>query len=315
MPHFIQQVAFPPLYMEDLLKDPVFYWLVWGIFTVSGVIIGWSLRAAYPEQELKRYLDRTEQERNTLARLYTHIKHQHDLREADFKRASLEASSLRNRLETLELEKQEKELADQNAHLRANQAEEYASQLLQKTGVLELQARHLQEKNNQLNLEISRQKQELEAWNRIYRDFQQMQGRLIEFERKGMQLESERNTLRQQLEAAQIQIENLQLSLVQQRHEAEQTVQPEKGTSAKGDRAGGPAAPELTDDLKIINGITPFAEQQLFALGILTYEQISRWDDEAIIAFARALQISPGKIYQEDWVGQARHLLRGSRIG
>jgi predicted flap endonuclease-1-like 5' DNA nuclease len=37
------------------------------------------------------------------------------------------------------------------------------------------------------------------------------------------------------------------------------------------------------------------------ALGIFTFEQISQWDDDAVISFARALGMSPGKLFQEDW--------------
>ena len=44
------------------------------------------------------------------------------------------------------------------------------------------------------------------------------------------------------------------------------------------------------------------------SLGIHTFAQVSSWDDDAVIAFARALGISPGKVFQEDWVGQARFL-------
>jgi hypothetical protein len=91
--------------MGDLLQDPVFYWLMWAVFTVAGTIIGWSLRANTSEKEVRNVLSRIEQEKNTLARLYTHIKHQHDLREADFRRASLELSNLHARVQWLEKER------------------------------------------------------------------------------------------------------------------------------------------------------------------------------------------------------------------
>ncbi|MCY7328441.1 MAG: hypothetical protein LH618_07835, partial [Saprospiraceae bacterium] len=89
--------------LSELLHDPIFYGLVWAILAVFGVVIGWTLRANFPEKEIRQNLARTEQERNTLARLYTHLKHQHDLREADFRRTSLEAASLRDRLRAIEM--------------------------------------------------------------------------------------------------------------------------------------------------------------------------------------------------------------------
>ncbi len=81
--------------LSEFLRDPMFYGLIWAILTVAGVVLGWTLRANFPEKDVRQNLVRTEQERNTLARLYTHLKHQHDLREADFRRTSLEATSLR----------------------------------------------------------------------------------------------------------------------------------------------------------------------------------------------------------------------------
>ena len=61
--------------MSFFLEDPVLFWLVWGIFTLAGTIIGWSLRANTSEKEVRGALGRIEQEKNTLARLYTQIKH------------------------------------------------------------------------------------------------------------------------------------------------------------------------------------------------------------------------------------------------
>ncbi|MEL6922893.1 MAG: helix-hairpin-helix domain-containing protein [Bacteroidota bacterium] len=68
------------------------------------------------------------------------------------------------------------------------------------------------------------------------------------------------------------------------------------------------------DDLKKINGIGPFIEQKLNSLGIYTYEQVSRLDDELIDTLTTAIQFFPGRIKRDDWVGQATALL-GSSAG
>ena len=88
--------------MSELMQDPIFFWLMWAMFTVAGTIIGWSLRANTAEKDVRNVLSRIEQEKNTLARLYTHVKHQHDLREADFRRVSLELSNLQAQIHWLE---------------------------------------------------------------------------------------------------------------------------------------------------------------------------------------------------------------------
>ena len=46
----------------------------------------------------------------------------------------------------------------------------------------------------------------------------------------------------------------------------------------------------------------------------LPASEISHWDDDAIISAAKRLGISPGKIYQDDWVGQARQLAGEERV-
>ncbi|MEI6412314.1 MAG: hypothetical protein WCR52_23185, partial [Bacteroidota bacterium] len=284
--------------MDQFMQDPVFYWLVWGIFTVAGILIGWSLRAAIPERAVRNALERIEQEKNTLARLYTHLKHQHDLREADFKRVSLELGTMRQQVQQFENDQARRLVQDQSFAGRAERAEANAAQYAQKVAALDLLNQNLRTRNTELTDQLNQLQQELDAWQVIYADFQRIQQKMAALEQTATGLESERSKLLRELEAARIEIENLQLEQVQQKAQ-----QPKKQTSAQADRKGRRAAPEHTDDLKIINGITPFAEQQLYALSIYTFDQISRWDDTAIVAFAKALGISPGKIYQEDWVG------------
>ena len=296
--------------LNEMMQDPAFYGLVWAIFTVIGVIVGWTLRATYPEQEVRNSLSRVEQEKNTLARLYTSIKHQHDLREADFRKASMELGTLRDQLVALEADRSRRVQLEQSYAPRLEKAEANAAQYAQKVAALEVLAGSLRTRNDEMSAELKRMQQELDAWQVLYHDFQAMQRKLAAFEQNASWLEGEREQLRRQLETARIEIENLQMQLLQRRADA--PVSGSNKSAAQGDRQGGPAAPESTDDLKIINGINPFAEQQLIALGIHTFAQISRWDDSAILAFAKALNISPGKIYKDDWVGQARHLV-GSR--
>ena len=284
----------------ELILDPVFRLIVFAIFVVVGTIVGWTLRANYPERALQRALERTEQEKSTLARLYAHLRNQHDLREADFKKSYLELGTLRDTVAQLQAE-QVRQLPDHDEHrARAQQAEANAARFAQRMGELDGQNRQLLARNQQLDQELARLQDEVNAWQVLYNDFKAMQQRLLAFEQNAAALEAERNHLRTQLTAAQNELERFQTELLEQANR--QTAQ----RSKKGSLA------RQTDDLKSIRGITPLAEQQLFALGVHTLEQISRWDDDTVIATARKLGLSPGKIFQEDWVGQAAHLM-GSR--
>ena len=68
------------------------------------------------------------------------------------------------------------------------------------------------------------------------------------------------------------------------------------------------ATAEEKDDLKKINGIGPFIEDKLNEIGIYTYEQISQFDEELIDLVTDAIQFFPGRIFRDDWVGQATAL-------
>ena len=284
--------------MNFFLEDPVLFWLVWGIFTLAGTIIGWSLRANTSEKEVRGALVRVEQEKNTLARLYTQIKYQHGLREADFRRASLDVEKLREIIQLIEQE-QITLLPDVpfNAARIAN-AESAAAQYAQKVAALEVLANSLRARNAVLSEQLASTQKEMGDWNTLYRGFKLTQERLEAFEQNSRALETARDGLQKQLSEAHAEIEKLQLDLLQK---AEAPTQKQKSS-----KMGGVAAPQV-DDLKSIKGMAAFVDR-LAGMGISSFSQISRWDDDTVIAVAKSLDISPGKIYRDDWVGQAQRL-------
>jgi predicted flap endonuclease-1-like 5' DNA nuclease len=283
--------------MISLLQDPIFFWLVWGVCVLAGTAFGWSLRANTHEKEVRAALSRIEQEKNTLARLYTQIKHQHDLREADFRRASLDVEKLKSIVQLLE-EERSTLLPDApfNASRIAN-AEAAAAQYAQKVSALEVLANGLRARNADLAEQLAAAQKDMGDWDNLYLGFKATQERLAAFEQNSRALEIERDQLRQQLLEARAEIEILQNELLQKADSAQK---------AKTSKKGGVAAPQV-DDLKSIKGMSAFVDR-LLSMGISTFAQISRWDDDAVIAVAKTLDISPGKIYRDDWVGQALRL-------
>ena len=63
------------------------------------------------------------------------------------------------------------------------------------------------------------------------------------------------------------------------------------------------------DDLKKINGIGPFIEERLNAIGIYTFKQISRFTDTEIETVTRLIEFFPGRIKRDQWKEQAAALL------
>ncbi len=68
------------------------------------------------------------------------------------------------------------------------------------------------------------------------------------------------------------------------------------------------ATADQKDDLTAIKGIGSFLEKKLNGLGIYTYAQISSLDANLIEKLTAAIEFFPGRIEQDDWVGQAKQL-------
>lgn len=297
------------------MQDPLFYWLAWAIATLIGLVVGWSLRAALYEKPILEAYERSEQDRNALARLYSQVRDQHDLKEADLKRMSLELGQLRQQLSAFEIERATWTSSAQAESAKLAKAQAEAAFYAEKISFLEEQVSNLRSRNTEHSAEIARLHEELNAWKVLHRDFNGMLRQVHTLEETASALETERTQLQQQLDGARIEIENLQLEVLRKRGYHDHAEKADAAAPSSRNILVGPAqpaiAPDHADDLKIINGIMPFAEQQLYALGIYTFAQISQWDDATVAAVAEALGLSPRQILEEDWVGQARHLLAG----
>ena len=62
------------------------------------------------------------------------------------------------------------------------------------------------------------------------------------------------------------------------------------------------------DDLKQIKGIGIFVEKKLNALGIYTFAQIARFNEEDQQTVSTAIEFFPGRIARDEWVAQAQAL-------
>ena len=84
---------------------------------------------------------------------------------------------------------------------------------------------------------------------------------------------------------------------------------PEQKGDAVGTRPVGLAAARAAapDDLKLVKGIGPVNERKLHELGIYHFDQIAGWST-AEIRWIGAYLAFPGRIFREDWVGQAKRL-------
>lgn len=64
------------------------------------------------------------------------------------------------------------------------------------------------------------------------------------------------------------------------------------------------------NNLTLIDGLGSWVEERFNMLGIYTFEQISRLTHEDINIITEVLEIIPGRIEEDNWVGQARDLVK-----
>ena len=72
----------------------------------------------------------------------------------------------------------------------------------------------------------------------------------------------------------------------------------------------GLATKEQADDLTRISGIGGWIKEKLFALDIYTFMQISKFDKEDVHAVTEAIEYFPGRIERDEWILQAKELVR-----
>ena len=68
------------------------------------------------------------------------------------------------------------------------------------------------------------------------------------------------------------------------------------------------ATKEERDDLQKINGIGPFIEEKLNALGIFNFSQIARLTPEMEDDVNQAIEFFIGRVKRDEWVKQAKSL-------
>jgi predicted flap endonuclease-1-like 5' DNA nuclease len=64
--------------------------------------------------------------------------------------------------------------------------------------------------------------------------------------------------------------------------------------------------------LRRIRGIGPAFQRSLEQLGVTSVEQVASWTQAEVQTFAEKLKIRPERITKDDWIGQARELVRSS---
>lgn len=199
--------------MDAFIQDPLFYWIIWTIATIIGILLGWTLRANWREKAVWAAYNQMDEERRSIAHMYNQIRQQHDQKTAELKRLSLEANHLRQQVSALEVNNATREAVRETEALRLVKAEQEATLYLEKIQLLEENIKLLRLRDQQFGSEIIRLQEELQGWKKIQRDFSGMLTQIQALEQRSAQMEKERTALIRQLELSKVEISNLQNSL------------------------------------------------------------------------------------------------------
>ena len=72
----------------------------------------------------------------------------------------------------------------------------------------------------------------------------------------------------------------------------------------------GTAKKEEADDLTIISGIGGLIQEKLNVLEIYTFRQVSNFTKEDVVAVTEAIEYFPGRIERDEWIHQAKDIVR-----
>lgn len=147
---------------------------------------------------------------------------------------------------------------------------------------------------------------------------------LARAQREAQEKQDELQTLRPKVQLADVELGRITMQFRQLENQVKEYSQKNQELTAQLQQqgakptAGQPEAPKETvrarrlekDDLKLIVGIGPKIEKKLNKLGVYTFEQIRDLTPEMMEQITTKLKSFPDRIARDNWVGQAKQLLR-----
>ncbi len=306
-----------------------------------GLLTGWAMYGRRANK-LEKEVEKRKQDYDTLLAKYNDIKEESDLKDADLVKAQRASKEAIEVAKSLEAEKDQwqanldsavedsvkaqsvinsyqttiEDLNNQIVGLKARNAElsngesgdgttQASAAALARLQELEkkmssIQAKKGTKESDKLIKDMEAKLNDLEAENNSLRTQLEYDNSVIEVSRGVSMVADDTEVFAPAPEKAEVDKgESMSLAAVAARDEV---------ISAIGDKI--PVATETEkDDLTRIKGIGSFLEKKLNALGIYTYQQISKLDGPLIEKVTTAIEFFPGRVERDDWVGQASRLM------
>jgi len=276
-----------------------------------GILMGLVLRGRRVRM-LRKELKEKDKEINELRVSVDTLNEQMALKEADLKKASLENDDLKTRIQVLESNNRQLQ-TDLEVSLDHIKRLELSNQSY-KDDMTRMKTQLSSKPTSTVSYEdttpvvassgISTDSDSGQQIGELQNLYSQTRSRLELLEDKINRLEAENTVLQEDLQKITAKAE-----LAPEEMDQHITLAQPKNAEVIGSRIVTDGSLEK-DDLTLINGVGPFLEKKLNQAGVFTYQQISDWDKTTIEQVTRKIGFFPGRIEQDNWVGQAARLLQ-----
>ena len=309
------QSFFTQLFTELNNEDSIAIIFFLFISFLIGLIFGrFSMARKY--RRAKKDLRQKESELIALQAEHNVLLEQSEENEAGLKKAEAENKDLKIQIAQLEEEKIE---IQGNLYASVDQVEKLKTDNLSNLSQIEdlnSKISVLHSSNTNLSSEVERDTEVIGDIAQIQSSYNETINRLGALEDKLNNIDKENSELRSELTSLK---ENSSIAFV--KVELDENNEPElskEEIALKAKKtiksAYGNKIPKATakskNDLTALKGVGPFIEGKLNGIGIYTYEQVSKFDKDFIQLVTEAIQFFPGRIKKDNWVGQAKKLLK-----
>ncbi len=288
-------------------------------FLFGAFLIGWLFGRWSRGGQLRRMRRQLKEKENEVVSLQAKsdaLLHQIEQHVNDLQTAKLEMEEMQNAAEQLEMEKTrlqgELNIAkDYIGELQSRNAG-YAGQIEE----LNREIQHLTEQGSEsdeeeeLAIEIGGYQEVATLQNNYQNTIERLsaiEDKLLLLEQENSQLKDEISQVRSTAELVEEILpadDDFEISADQRAEQGRLAIQNALGKQLP------KASNSEKDALQHIEGIGPFLEEKLNEVGIYTYQQISQLNDELIEKLTDAIRFFPGRIRRDNWVGQAKGLMK-----